>query len=85
MILLSEEWYVKNSVLRFYGNPHKKMSYMVHTCFLSPKTNIMSQNIWVKTSNTKVELLEERNLTFTSSLGEAKCQHLDDAVHDMNL
>lgn len=83
MNLLPEKLYVKNSILWVYGNTHKNVLH--GTYFLSPKTNKMSQNIWVKPNNTKVELLEERNLTFTNSLGEAKCPHLNDAVHDMNL
>lgn len=45
----------------------------------------MSQNIWVKTNNTKVQLLEEKNSDIYRQFGEVKRQHLNDAVHDMNL
>lgn len=61
------------------------MSYLEQIDFFSPKTNIMSQNIWVKTNHTEVQLLEEKKMTFTNSLGEVKCQHLNDAIHNMNL
>lgn len=41
----------------------------LRTYFLSPKTNIMRQNVCMKTNTTKAQLLEEKNLIFTNSLG----------------
>lgn len=45
------------------------MSHLEHTHFLSPKINIMRQNVCAKTNNTEAQLLEEKNLDIYQQSG----------------